>query len=63
MTKTLIKDICRLRDPEVLIKDIDQEQIDACVPLAFCYACVYWVHHFEQSHRLAALQNPINSFI
>jgi hypothetical protein len=63
MTKTLKKDICGLKVPGVLLEDIDRERIDACVPPALRYACVYWVHHVEQSNSSAALQNPINSFI
>jgi hypothetical protein len=63
MRNTLKKDICGLKEPGVLIKDIGRELIDACVTPPLRYACLYWVQHVERSHSSATLQNAIDSFM
>ncbi len=63
MTKTLVKDICGLREPSVLHKDIHQEWLNACIPAPLRYACRYWVQHVKHSHNKDTLQGAINSFL
>ncbi len=63
MTRTLKKDICCLKQPGVLMRDIGRGRINACVSPSLRYACLYWAQHVERSHSLATLQNPINGFM
>ncbi|KAJ0421236.1 hypothetical protein BJY00DRAFT_110197 [Aspergillus carlsbadensis] len=45
----LKKDICRLGSPGVSRADIPATVISSCLPADVRYACLYWVHHTEQS--------------
>jgi hypothetical protein len=59
----LRRDICGLKYPGVLMKDIPQDLRDTCVPLQLRYACLYWVRHVECSQNTQSLEKPINEFL
>ncbi len=47
MKDHLKKDICCLREPGVSLLEVDRQIIDACLPPALQYACLYWTSHLE----------------
>ena len=49
MSKMLKRDICGLGSPGTLVKDVDPNRIERCVPPDLQYACIYWVQHYRQS--------------
>jgi hypothetical protein len=63
MMRALKKDICGLKAPGVLIKDVDLMIIDTCVPPSLLYASLYWVQNVERDHNVPRLCNPIYSFM
>jgi hypothetical protein len=46
----LRKDICNLKRPGTLRKEINSQIIDICLPAEVRYACRFWVTHLEQSN-------------
>jgi WD40 repeat protein len=42
-------DICHLKDPGILISNIDSERIAHHIGFSFRYACLYWVRHLQES--------------
>lgn len=48
-SRHLKKDICNLKMPGTLRAEIDTRTIDTSLPAHVRYACLYWVHHLEQS--------------
>jgi hypothetical protein len=59
----LKRDICGLKNPGVLLKDIPQNLRDTCVPLELRYACLCWVRHVERSQTAQILQEPITMLL
>ncbi|KAI9782132.1 MAG: hypothetical protein M1839_005479 [Geoglossum umbratile] len=49
MASHLRKDICDLRNPEVLNSDIESGVVGRCLPTELQYACRYWVYHLQHS--------------
>jgi hypothetical protein len=49
MSKMLKRDICGLGSPGTLVKDVDPDRIERCIPPDLQYACLYWVQHYRQS--------------
>ncbi len=49
MTQTLKRDVYRLRDPGILIDDIEKPGKDPLGPVA--YSCVYWTRHLTEANR------------
>ncbi|KAL6811852.1 WD40-repeat-containing domain protein [Trichoderma camerunense] len=49
MSNALTRDICGLRMPGTIIKDVDARKVQEYVPAELQYACQYWVWHLESS--------------
>jgi hypothetical protein len=49
MSTSLKQDICGIKDPGVLVTDIESSQVKKCLPLEVQYACLYWVQHLQRS--------------
>jgi hypothetical protein len=49
LSNDLRKDICRLKMPGTLRKDIDKRTIDGCLLPEVQYACFYWIYHLKES--------------
>jgi hypothetical protein len=49
MSDKLRRDICSLHLPGALAKDVEDDQIERCLPSELQYACRYWVHHLQKS--------------
>jgi hypothetical protein len=45
----LRKDICGLHAPGTLVGEVEEDQIDQCLPAELQYACRYWVQHLQRS--------------
>ncbi|KIX03042.1 uncharacterized protein Z518_06592 [Rhinocladiella mackenziei CBS 650.93] len=59
----LHKDICQLRRPGVLRKEIDNATIEAYIPGHVQYACRSWVHHVQHSGRKIRDGDSIDYFL
>jgi hypothetical protein len=49
MLKMLKRDICGFLSAGTLIREVNPDLIEQCIPPALQYACIYWVHHYRQS--------------
>ena len=49
MSRMLKKNICSLKLPGTLTKDVDPKLIEKCIPPELQYACLYWVQHYRHS--------------
>lgn len=49
MSKMLKKNICGLQSPGTLVKDVDPDLIEQCIPPELQYACLYWIEHYRRS--------------
>ena len=49
MSTGLKRDICGLREPGTLTKDVQANQIKQYLPAELRYACLYWVQHLQKS--------------
>ncbi|KAJ5500513.1 hypothetical protein N7453_009564, partial [Penicillium expansum] len=45
MSRMLKSNICGLKSPDTLVKDVDRDLINQCIPPELQYACLYWVQH------------------
>jgi hypothetical protein len=59
----LRKNICRLRGPDVLTKDIGPRIIDEHVLPPLRYACLYWAQHVQLSRNAPILRHSVNNFM
>jgi hypothetical protein len=59
----LKKDVCGLHIPGARRSDIDQQTIDACLPLDVQYACQYWVYHWKESKCAIRDGNIVDCFL
>jgi WD40 repeat protein len=49
MSTTLKKDICGLRAPGSLVKDVSSHRVEQCLPPGLQYSCLYWGQHLVKS--------------
>jgi hypothetical protein len=63
LNNNLRRDICGLKDPSVLLKDIPRDLKNTCIPLQLRYACLYWVRHVENSQNMQTLEELIHKFL
>ncbi|KAL4901479.1 hypothetical protein BDW74DRAFT_181769 [Aspergillus multicolor] len=59
----LRKDICGLGSPGVCQADIPITVINSCLPANIRYACLYWVHHTEQSGVRLTDEHRVYTFL
>jgi hypothetical protein len=59
----LKKDICNMIMPGTAREDIKASVIDSHLPSELRYACLYWVHHLEQSSTRITDSHPVYSFL
>ncbi|KAH0534090.1 hypothetical protein FGG08_007309 [Glutinoglossum americanum] len=52
MSKGLKRDICGLRAPGALARELKSEEVDKHLPRYIQYACCYWVYHFLEIYHL-----------
>ena len=68
MEAYLRHDMCGLRRPGKKAKEIEQKQVDKCLPAHVQYACRYWVEYllcFEESAREAVrlIAREVDAFL
>jgi hypothetical protein len=59
----LRKDICNVKRPGMLRKEINGQVIDVCLPAEVRYACRYWVSHLEQSNSSIYDHGQVHVFL
>ncbi|KAH0541390.1 hypothetical protein FGG08_004154 [Glutinoglossum americanum] len=52
MSNNLREDMCNLRFPGSLATEVEEGQVEKCLPLDVQYACRYWVDHLYQVSHL-----------
>jgi hypothetical protein len=62
MSKMLKKNICNLQSPGTLVKDVDPNLIEQCIPPELQYACLYWIQHYRQSGARLRDGEPVHRF-
>ena len=45
----LKRDICNLREPDTLARDVGSSVVEQHLPTVLQYACLYWVQHLQRS--------------
>ena len=63
MSERLMKDICRLRSPGTLAREVQRETVTLCLPTELQYACLYWVQHAQQSRIRLEDDGPVDVFL
>jgi len=59
----LREDMCNLNTPGKLRSEIDRQTIDNRLPSDLRYACLYWVHHLEQSKSRICDEDQVHLFL
>lgn len=62
MSQMLHMDMCGLRTPGTLVKDLDANHIRSFIPPDLEYACLYWVEHYRQSGIPLSDGDPVDRF-
>ena len=62
MSKMLKRNICGLQVPGTLVKDVDPNLIEQCIPPELQYACLYWIQHYRQSKTRLCDDDPVHRF-
>ena len=57
MSSELRRNMCNIRQPGKLIKDVPKELIGQCVSETLQYACQYWVYHLHRSETASKTHN------
>jgi NACHT domain len=63
MSTALKRDICGLREPGTLTKDVQGNQIEKYLPTELRYACLYWVQHLQKSGMPLTDDNQVHCFL
>jgi hypothetical protein len=63
MSENLLQDMCSLRNPGTLVRDVDATLLTKCIPAHLRYACLYWVKHVKSSATASTLEAPIIKYL
>ncbi|KAK3326978.1 WD40-repeat-containing domain protein [Cercophora scortea] len=63
MSEQLKADMCSLKHPGALLKDVDQRHIEKCISPELQYACVYWVQHYQKSGKSVSDGDEVHVFL
>jgi hypothetical protein len=63
MTNKLVRDICSLRVPSTLVKDVQSNWIVQCLSAELQYACRYWVQHLRSSESSLPDNGQVHGFL
>lgn len=61
--KMLKQNICSLDSQDALVKDIEPDRIERCIPSELQYACLHWVKHYRQSGNLPCDGDEVHLFL
>jgi hypothetical protein len=63
MSDKLERDICGLRVPGALARDVQGERIEQCLPAELQYACRFWVQHLRKSETKLLDNGQVHVFL
>jgi hypothetical protein len=63
MSTALKRDICGLRKPGTLTKDVQGSRIEQYLPAELRYACLYWIQHLQKSGVLLTDDDQVHCFL
>ena len=63
MSAALKRDICALREPGVIARDVSEQNIETGLPTALQYACQYWVQHLRRSNAQLEDYDKTHNFL
>ncbi|KAF8540104.1 vegetative incompatibility protein HET-E-1 [Trichophaea hybrida] len=63
MSKHLKRDMCNFHLPGTLTSNVEDGEIEKCIPLDVQYACRHWVYHFQQSNLQLYDNNRVHIFL
>lgn len=63
MSDKLARDICGLRAPGALARDVQDDRIEQCLPAELQYACRYWVQHLQRSEATLLDGEQVHIFL
>ena len=63
MSKHLKRDMCNLRLPGALTREVEDGQVGVHVPLDVQYACRYWVNHLRRSNLKLCNNDEVHTFL
>jgi hypothetical protein len=63
MLATLKRDVCNLRAPGVLSKDVGSVTVEQCLSPEVQYACMYWVQHLQKSSAQLSDDDQVHQFL
>jgi hypothetical protein len=63
MSESLKQDICKQKDPGILVTNIKKSQIELYLPLEIQYACLYWVQHLKTSRAQICDDSQVYEFL
>lgn len=63
MSDKLERDICGLRAPGTLARDVQGDRIEQRMPAEFQYACRFWVQHLQKSETKLVDNGPVHIFL
>jgi len=63
MSEYLKRDICNLQLPGALISNVEDGNVEKCIPLDVQYACRHWVYHVQQSTTKLYDNDPVHIFL
>jgi hypothetical protein len=49
MSTSLMRDICGLDAPGMLVTDVESSRVEQRIPPELQYACLYWVQHLQRT--------------
>jgi hypothetical protein len=63
MSEKLKRDICSLRAPGALSREVKNERIEERLPIELQYACRYWVQHLQRSKARLYDDSKVRAFL
>jgi len=63
MSDSLRRDVCRLRRPGTLTREVDNDIVGRYIPAHLQYACCYWVHHLKESGGPLKDNDQVHTFL
>ena len=63
MSKALKKDLCNLKHSGARAAQVDESQMNECLPKELRYACRYWVEHLRRSRMDLASNDRVHVFL
>jgi hypothetical protein len=63
MSISLKQYVCRQKAPGTLVADVESSRIEQCLPPEVRYACLYWIHHLQESDARLYDNGQVHEFL